>query len=68
MSIRAKKQSVTMRPLSGKSCNPHKAGPLDWFEIVKTMNVYDVIPGNRLDQREMESLVKNKHINVYMVK
>ena len=64
MSMRAKKQSVTMRPIGKMGFNP---GPLDWYEIVKTMNVYDVVPGNRVDQKVMESLVKNKHINVYMV-
>jgi hypothetical protein len=53
------KQTVTLKPYRK---NKEK------FEVVKTTNVWDVIPGDLLDFAEMKSMVKNSYLTVNMVK
>ena len=54
------KQSVTMRPRRRKSKTV--------FEVVKTLNVWDALPGDLISYDEMKQMVENKFLIVNMVK
>ena len=61
------KQTVTLKPFrrNKKESDPASSRA---FEVVKSTNVWDVIPGDILNFAEMKTMVENHYLTVNMVK
>ena len=65
MAIKRKNQTVNLQVIM---TTPMLRGekPERMFKVLDTKNVFDVIPGDQLTVKQMEKLVKNKDVNVFI--